>query len=94
MCIRDRFSVAQSLLWKESKNPLQIYDPETILESAGFKPTPMEGKANTLVLANTMGFHRRGEFHNTKPREYAHLDFNYLESLYSRLKYLFKSDDR
>jgi hypothetical protein len=89
-----KFSVAQSLLWKESKNPLQIYDPEKIIESAGFKPTPMEGKANTLVLANTMGFHRRGEFYNTNPREYAHLDFNYLESLYSRLKYLFKRDDR
>jgi hypothetical protein len=40
-------------------------------ESAmGIKGTPMVGKANSLVVFNVMGFHRRGDFTSDKLREF------------------------
>jgi hypothetical protein len=54
----------------------------------GLQEIPMCGKANTCIIANTQGFHRRGTFHSMKPREYAHLDFRYLEGLRTRLRNL------
>lgn len=38
----------------------------------GIEGTSMEGKANSLVVFNVMGFHRRGDFSSDKPREFAH----------------------
>lgn len=43
------------------------------------------GRANTLVVANTSGFHRRGEFTSTRPRETIHLNFRNTEGLLNRL---------
>lgn len=36
-------------------------------------------KANTLVIANNMGFHRRGEFTSDRPRKTIQLNYRYLE---------------
>ena len=36
----------------------------------GIVGTSMVGKANSLIVFNVMGFHRRGEFTSNKPREF------------------------
>ena len=36
-------------------------------------------KANTLVIANNMGFHRRGEFPSQRPRRTVQINYRYLE---------------
>lgn len=36
-------------------------------------------KANTLVIANNMGFHRRGEFISDRPRKAVQINYRYLE---------------
>jgi phytanoyl-CoA dioxygenase PhyH len=41
----------------------------------GLLPTPMCGRANTLVLANTEGFHRQGDFQPGTLREAAYMCF-------------------
>ncbi len=64
------------------------FDAAPFAEAWGLKETQMCGKANTCIIANTQGFHRRGTFHSTKPRQYAHLDFRYLEGLSHRLRNL------
>ena len=57
--------------------------------------THASGKANTLVVANNMGFHKRGEFANEEiVRETVIIDFRFLESRAYRLmpnNRLFKS---
>jgi hypothetical protein len=37
------------------------------------------GKANTLIIANNMGFHRRGEFTSERPRKTILVNFRHLE---------------
>ncbi len=41
--------------------------------------THMCVRANTLVIANNMGFHRRGEFSSDRPRKAVQVNFRYLE---------------
>jgi hypothetical protein len=41
----------------------------------GLRPTPMCGRANTLVLANTEGFHRQGDFLPGTVREAVYMCF-------------------
>jgi len=43
--------------------------------------TPIIGQGNTLVIANTMGFHRRGIHRTTKPRHLIFVDYRELETL-------------
>lgn len=43
--------------------------PASFIEARGMKVVPLAGKANTLIIANTMGFHQRGQFSVTAPRE-------------------------
>jgi hypothetical protein len=38
------------------------------------------GKANTLLISNQMGFHRRGVFESREPRNTIFFDFRYLDS--------------
>ena len=40
----------------------------------------MIGKANTAVLANVMGLHRRGVFYKDVPRQIVYLNFRLMES--------------
>lgn len=55
----------------------QIQDMGIVLES-------ICGKANTLIIANTQGFHKQGQFRNDKPREKLMVDFRDCEaSLYN-----------
>jgi hypothetical protein len=50
------------------------------LDRMGVREEAICGPANTLVIANTSGFHRRGELLGEAPRETIHLNFRMLES--------------
>lgn len=45
----------------------------------GIRETAFCVRANTLVLANNRGFHRRGEFTSARPREMIYLNYRHLE---------------
>jgi hypothetical protein len=55
-----------------------IITPET-LKWLGYEESVVTGKAGTLVVANTLGFHRRSRFTSTQPREQVFLNYRYLE---------------
>lgn len=61
-------------------------------ESDRLMEIPMMGKANTLIVSNNQGLHRRGDFEGDQPRVSVNLDYKYLESpahrLYPVLKHL------
>jgi hypothetical protein len=58
----------------------QVRDMGIVLES-------IVGKANTLIIANTQGFHKQGKFQNEKPREKLMVDFRDAEaSLYNYVR--------
>lgn len=42
---------------------------------------PIYGKANTLIVANNQGFHKRGPFTSGVERQVVYIDFKYLESV-------------
>jgi hypothetical protein len=48
---------------------------ERQVRAMGIRETAMTGPANTLVLATTMGFHRRGEFEEGRRREQLAIKF-------------------
>lgn len=50
--------------------------------------TPIEGKANSLVLFNAMGFHKRGRFDSEQSRQAILLNYRYLESFSNIIKQL------
>jgi hypothetical protein len=54
---------------------------------------PIVGKANTLIVANNQGFHKRGEMRSSRPRATVNIDFKYLESpaqwMYPVLRHLY-----
>lgn len=52
---------------------------ESSLRRINAVETSICGKANTLVIANNMGFHRRGEFTSDQPRATILLNFRHLE---------------
>jgi hypothetical protein len=52
---------------------------ESSLRKMNAVETSICGKANTLVIANNMGFHRRGEFTSDQPRATILLNFRHLE---------------
>jgi hypothetical protein len=45
----------------------------------GLQETTIGGRANTLVIANNMGFHRRGEFTDRQTRETLLINFRHFE---------------
>lgn len=59
---------------------------EALLARLGTEVRPLTGRANTMIISNNQGFHRRAEFRGRKPRVIAQLDFKFLES---RAQWLF-----
>jgi hypothetical protein len=53
-------------------------------EKLGFFETPLSAQANTVIISNHMGYHRRGEFEVGARRDAVHIDFRYTESLRNR----------
>lgn len=45
----------------------------------GLTETAIAGKANTLVIANNVGFHRRGDFSSSVPRRTVMINFRHLQ---------------
>lgn len=48
------------------------------------KETQMCVRANTLVIANNMGFHRRGEFLSDRPRKSVQINYRFLEKPFAK----------
>jgi hypothetical protein len=71
---------------------------DTYLAEIGCHVEPIVAKANTLIVSNNIGFHRRGPMLGVKPRTTLNIDFKYLESpaqlLHPLLKHLYRSDQR
>jgi len=70
--------------WSWSKTDQARITPEVpaeFIEANGMKVVPLAGKANTLIIANTMGFHRRGRFSTTEPREMIIVNYRGMASL-------------
>ena len=58
--------------WLWSKEDRIKVTPEvkrSFIDSHGMTLDSINGKANTLIIANTMGLHRRGDYSTTTPRE-------------------------
>jgi hypothetical protein len=58
--------------WLWSKEDRQKITPEVDInwvKGQGLMLDSINGRANTLIIANTMGLHRRGDFSGTIPRE-------------------------
>ncbi len=70
------------LFWfREAKLNITPEVSHAFIEKQGMKITPMIGKSNTLVIANTMGFHRRGDYLTTTPRQLIIMNYRDLDSL-------------
>jgi hypothetical protein len=67
---------------------------ENWLKQHGMSCDPIVGRANTLIVSNNRGFHRRGTPTSGRPRPMVYMDFGYLQSraqhLYPLLKYFYK----
>ncbi len=51
----------------------------------GLSSVPVEAKANTLIISNQMGYHKRGYSQDERQRLLLHVDFRYVESLENKL---------
>ncbi len=81
---------------KMSLIPSEYIDRERITMSEGNKKKIGAekfvgvGKANTLIIANTCGQHRRGFFENGQVRKLIHLDFRKLDSVLNKVPMIHK----
>lgn len=78
------YKMSLAFYWRWDKKRRENETPEVSDEFVGrqgLKRTQFAGKRNTLVMANTMGFHSRGKYLTTMPREIAYTTFRELESL-------------
>lgn len=53
----------------------RIIAPKDYFRDLDLKPIPLEARANSLIIANTRGFHKRGRFSPGRARKLIHLDF-------------------
>jgi hypothetical protein len=66
---------------KNSNNKPQPHAiTEWLTQRLKYDVTPLVGNSNTLILANVMGFHKRGRFNSTRPRRILYLNFRYIDS--------------
>lgn len=56
-----------------------------VLHKMGATEKQVCGKANTLVVTNNFGFHKRGVFHTTDLRETLTMSFRFVSSLHHRI---------
>jgi Phytanoyl-CoA dioxygenase (PhyH) len=67
-----------------SNNGLLRKPTQRQISAMKLRETSMCGKANTLLIANTQGFHRMGEFSDERPREKIYICFREVESAQNR----------
>lgn len=75
---RNGVSQPSSLIAERGPNKRPMVS-DTLKERMAIKETSLCGRANTLVVTNNMGFHRRGEFTGDAPRKTILLNFRHLE---------------
>ena len=70
--------------FKTGNGPVDIEKNE--FAKLGIQESPQEGRAGTVVIFNTMGFHRRGDFleGGKNVRRLIHSNYRYLDSLTNR----------
>lgn len=69
--------------WFWDKKRRDTVTPEVdqeFLKKNGLEVVSIEGKANTLIIVNTMGFHQRGQYRTTTPREMVIVSYRPLET--------------
>jgi hypothetical protein len=72
--------VPEHLLCRRAGYVRNIIRPE-YWRRMGFVETQINAKQNTLVIANNMGFHRRGEFNDGRPRKAILINYRHAEPL-------------
>jgi hypothetical protein len=83
---RLKYEYRKSVLWAtyNDKNPgvdvdeegVGFYNPdEKDIRELSIVPTPMKAKANSIVMFNNMGFHKRGAFSDARPREMLEISY-------------------
>ncbi len=68
---KQRTAVGQTVAYGLVRVPT-----EAQLARMAIREEPLCGPANTLVIADTMGFHRRGEFQGNRTRDLLNIRFN------------------
>lgn len=81
--LRKGQSVGESLTASRGGEVRNIIHPRH-LKMMGIEETQLCVKANTLVIANNMGFHRRGEFTSVRPRKSVQINYRYLEEPFGK----------
>lgn len=76
--LKKNLPIESSLVCLRGKEIRNIIHPKH-REKMRITETQISVKPNTLVIANNMGFHRRGEFTSDKPRKSVQVNFRYLE---------------
>ena len=86
-------SYARSTSQLEMDRELSVL-AESYMTRIGAKTESLVGKANTLIVSNNIGFHKRGEMRSGRPRITVNIDYKYLESpaqhLYPILRHLYR----
>lgn len=81
LCIEYVLSVAYYLTNKAPPNVPQPHRfTNWLIYKLGMRVLPVTGRANSMVVANVMGFHGRHQFHSTQPRRVLFLNFRYLDA--------------
>ncbi len=81
--LRKQLPVNSSLLEHRGRETRNIIHP-VYRQKMNVRETHMCVKANTLVIANNMGFHRRGEFLCDRPRKSIQINYRHLEHSFGK----------
>ncbi|OGN17758.1 MAG: hypothetical protein A3C88_02185 [Candidatus Yanofskybacteria bacterium RIFCSPHIGHO2_02_FULL_50_12] len=87
------YKMSVMFYWKWNKERRATETPEVsqeFLRQNGLEVMQINGKANTMIIENTMGFHGRGQFLTSLPRHWIIVTYRELESL----KYLSRKQHR
>ncbi len=66
---------------KKSRDTITPEVDHAFLAPHGLALQPIEGKANTLIIVNTQGFHCRGKYQTTTPREMVLMSYREIDGL-------------
>jgi len=94
MWMEYKMSVPFWLWSKEDQLKITPEVDKSWVEKHGMKLESINGGPNTLIIANTMGLHRRGDFSGTTPREMIFVNYRGLTTanvIKKKIKRLFNS---
>ena len=81
--LRKGVRLDDSLVEARGKECRNLINPK-YREAMNVKETQICVKGNTLVVANNMGFHRRGEFPSSRPRKSIQINYRYVEEPFGK----------